>query len=79
MKKNPFKEFWWEQDGNGNYHVTDTVTGETVIAIPRLGKKELYCIHESEETEVNYYGQINPKRYNKFDVMKYCRKKGEMK
>lgn len=74
MKRNIFKEFSWKRDGNGNYVVTCLETGKTLIAIPRLGKKELYCIQGSVETEINFYGQTIPKRYNKFEVMEYLSK-----
>jgi len=73
MKDNPFQEFIWERDGNGYYRVIDTVTGETVTAIRRLGKPVRYCIRESEEKEINAYGQAVPKIYDKFGVMAFCR------
>lgn len=70
-KKNIFKEYSWERDGNGNYVVTCFLNGKSLIAIPRLDKKNMYCIKGSEETEQNFYGQTIPKRYNKFEVMEY--------
>ena len=70
-KRNIFKEYTWERDGNGNYVVTHIISGKSIIAIPRLDKKSMYCIKGSEETEKNFYGQIIPKRYNKFEVMEY--------
>lgn len=70
-RNNIFKEYSWERDGNGNYVVTSLSTGKSLVAIPRLDKKNMYCIHGSEETEKNFYGQIIPKRYNKFEVMEY--------
>lgn len=80
MKVNPFHEFLWEKDGNGWYTVTDKLTGEAVTAIPRLGKPYgRYCIRESEERETNYYGQSVPKIYNRFEVMAFCRARGERK
>ena len=74
MKNNPFHEFLWERDGNGNYRVTDTVSGQAVTAIPRLGSKgKRFCIRESAEVERNYYGQERPKVYDRFEVMAFCR------
>ena len=70
-KKNAFENFTWERDGNGNYVVTSVLTGKSVIAIPRLDKKNMFCIKGSNETQVNFYGQIIPKRYNTFEVMEY--------
>lgn len=71
MKKNIFKEFTWEKDGNGNYVVTHLATGKSLIAIPRLDKKNMFCIRGSTETQQNFYNQTIPKRYNKFEVMEY--------
>lgn len=74
MKKNPFKEFQWERDGNGYYRVTDTVTGESVTAIPLIGGRgRKYYVRESEEREITAYGQTVPKIYDKFGVMAFCR------
>lgn len=73
-KENIFKKFLWERDGNGNYVVTSVLSGKSIIAIPRLDKKNMYCIKGSNETETNFYGQIIPKRYNKFEVMEYLSK-----
>lgn len=73
MKKNIFKEFSWERDGNGNYVVTHLATEKSLIAIPRIDKKGLFCIKGSPEKEKNFYGQDIPKRYNKFEVMEYLR------
>ena len=70
-KRNVFKEFAWERDGDGNYVVTHLETGKSLVAIPRLDKKNMYCIKGSKETEENFYGQTIPKRYNKFEVMEY--------
>ena len=70
-KKNIFRDFIWEKDGNGNYIVTSVYTGKSIIAIPRLDKKNMYCIENSTETELNFFGQEIPKRYNKFEVMAY--------
>ena len=68
------KDFLWERDGNGYYRVTDKLTGESVTAIPRLGgRTQRYCIRESRETQINAYGQIIPKIYDKFGVMRFCR------
>lgn len=73
MKKNPFKDFLWERDGNGYYRVTHVETGKTVTAIPVVGGRcRYYRIKESEETEPNYYGQTVPKVYDKFGVMRFC-------
>lgn len=71
VKTNIFKEYSWERDGNGNYVVTHISSGKSLIAIPRLDKKNTYCIKGSNETEQNFYGQTVPKRYNKFEVMDY--------
>ena len=73
MKENVFKDFTWEKDGNGEYIVTYLKNGKTLIAVPRLGKKNMFCIRESQETEQNVYGQEIPKRYNKFEVMEYLK------
>lgn len=70
-KTNIFKEYSWERDGNGNYVVTHIASGKSIIAIPRLEKKNMYCIKGSNETERNFYGQTIPKQYNKFEVMEY--------
>ena len=70
-ERNVFKEFSWERDGNGNNVVTHLSSGKSIIAIPRLDKKNMYCIKGSRETERNFYNQEIPKRYNKFEVMKY--------
>ena len=70
MARNWFRDFRWERDGNGNYVVTDNQTGKSLIAIPRLDCNK-YCIKESNETELNYYNQVIPKRYNKFEVMQF--------
>lgn len=73
MTNNPFQRFSWERDGNGYYCVTDRQTGETVTAIPVIGGRgRKYRIRESEETEINYYGQTVPKIYDKFGVMAFC-------
>lgn len=70
MKKdNIFKDFVWEKDGNGNYQVTYLRTGASIIVIPRLEKRERYCIQKSDKTERNIYGQDIPKRYTKFEIM----------
>ena len=72
-RENPFQQFSWERDGNGYYVVTDRATGQSVTAIPCLGGRgRRYRIRESEETEVNYYGQRVPKVYDKFGVMAFC-------
>lgn len=71
MKNNIFKNFRWEKDGNGEYIVTSLRTGKTITAIQRIDNRSLYCIHESNETQKNYYGQTIPKRYNKFEVMAF--------
>ena len=70
-KTNIFKEYSWERDCNGNYVVTHIASGKSLIAIPRLDKRNMYCIKGSNETEQNFYGQTIPKRYNKFEVMDY--------
>ncbi len=71
MKKSIFKDYLWEKDGNGNYVVTSLLTGKSLIAIPRLDRKNYYCIKGSTETEENFYGQTVPKRYSTFQVMEY--------
>ena len=73
MRKNIFRDFLWERDGNGNYTVTCLCSGKTLTAIPRLDRKGYYCIAGSQETEQNAYGQTFPKRYNKFEVMAYLK------
>ena len=71
---NVFKDFSWERDLNGNYVVTHITSGKSLIAIPRLDKKGMYCIKGSDETELNFYGQTVPKRYNKFEIMDFLTK-----
>ena len=74
MVKNIFKDFVWEKcDGGAYYRVTYIRTGKSLIAIPRLGKNQVYCIDGSTETEKNCYGQDLPKRYNKFEIMEYLK------
>ena len=75
-KTNPFDSFLWERDGNGNYLVTEIHTGISVLAIPCSGKERRYRIRESEEWEVNCYGQSIPKRYTRFEVMEFCQARG---
>lgn len=70
-KRNIFKEYLWEKDGNGNYVVTSLATGKSLVAIPRIDDRSKYCIKGSGETQKNFYGQDIPKRYNKFEVMDY--------
>lgn len=73
MKRNIFKDFVWDKDGNGDYEVTCLVNGNRCIAIPNIDRKH-YCIHGSKETRVNAYGQVLPKLYTKFEVMEYLMK-----
>lgn len=68
MKKNIFKDFVWERNGNGDYLVTYLYTGISIIVIPRLDSNK-YCIKNSDETEKNFYNQDIPKRYTKFEIM----------
>lgn len=75
-KNNPFKNYVWEKDGNGNYLVTSLYTGKSIVVIPRLDHKNLYCIQGSTETQTNYFGQEIPKRYNRFEIMEYLDKLG---
>ncbi len=75
-RKSPFHDFIWEKDGNGNYVVTDKVTGFSVKAIPLLGKPQRYRIKESNKFILNFYGQKVPKPYTSFEVMEFCRELG---
>lgn len=67
-KKNVFKDFIWDKDGNGNYVVTCLLNGFSILVIPRLGNRN-YCISKSKDMVKNFYGQDVPKQYNKFEIM----------